>query len=87
MDGERMTSKRSNSAKDIQIMATNKELRIEQASESLAIAQKMVDRFQSKTLTVMDLSRIQDAATQATQAASNLNQLIGLVLAEAIHAD
>lgn len=63
-------------------MATNKELRLEQANESLAMAQKMIARYQGGEVPASDLSRIQDAAAQATQAAAQLNQLVGLLLAE-----
>jgi len=63
-------------------MATNKELRLEQAQESLSIAQKMIAKYQGGVVSVGDLSRIQDAATQATQAAANLNQIVGILLTE-----
>jgi hypothetical protein len=63
-------------------MATNKELRLEQAQESLAMAQKMIARFQGGVVPASEVPRIQDAATQATQAAAQLNQLVGLLLAD-----
>lgn len=63
-------------------MATNKQLRLEQAQESLAMAQKMIAKYQEGTVPASELSRIQDAAVQATQAATQLNQLAGLLLAE-----
>lgn len=63
-------------------MATNKELRLEQALESLSMAQKMLARYQGAVVPASDVSRIQDAAAQATQAAANLNQLVGMLLAD-----
>lgn len=63
-------------------MATNKQLRLEQAQESLGMAQKMLAKYQGGMVPPADLSRIQDAAGQATQAAAQLNQLAGLLLAE-----
>lgn len=63
-------------------MASNKKIRLEQAQESLAMAQKMLARFAGGDVPASDLSRIQDVATQATQAAAQLNQLVGLLLAE-----
>lgn len=63
-------------------MATNKELRFERAWESLASAQKMLARYEGETVQASDMSRIEDAARQAAQATSELNQLVGLLLAE-----
>lgn len=63
-------------------MATNKELRFERARESLASAQKMLARYEGETVQASDMSRIEDAARQAAQATSELNQLVGLLLAE-----
>lgn len=63
-------------------MATNKELRFERARESLASAQKMLARYEGETVQASDMSRIEDAARQADQATSELNQLVGLLLAE-----
>ena len=63
-------------------MTTNKELRLELATESLAMAQKMIARYQGGEVPASELSRIQDAAAQATQAAAQLNQLVGLLLAD-----
>lgn len=42
----------------------------------------MLARFAGGDVPASDLSRIQDVATQATQAAAQLNQLVGLLLAE-----
>lgn len=63
-------------------MATNKELCLERAQDSLAMAQKMVGRYQGAVVPAADLSRIQDAAAQAAQAAAQRNQLVGLLLAD-----
>lgn len=68
--------------KKASVMATNKEIRLELAQESLAVAQRMIARYQGVVVPTSDISRIQDAATQATQAATQLNQLVGLLLAE-----
>lgn len=63
-------------------MATNKQLRLEQAQESLVMAQKMLAKYQGSDVPGSELSRIEGAAAQATQAAAQLNQLAGLLLAE-----
>ena len=63
-------------------MATNKELRFERAREFMASAQKMLSRYEGATVQASDMSRIEDAARQAAQATSELNQLVGLLLAE-----
>ena len=63
-------------------MATNKELRLAEALESLAMANKMLARYQGASVPASDVSRIQDVAAQATQAAANLNQLVGILLPE-----
>lgn len=63
-------------------MSVNKDVRLELALDSLAMAQKMIARFSAGNIPASELSRIQDAATQATQAATQLNQLAGLLQAE-----
>ncbi|MYM92558.1 hypothetical protein [Duganella vulcania] len=63
-------------------MTTNKQIRLEEAASSLAMAQKMLENLQARTISHHDISRVQDVATQATQAAQQLNQLVGLLLAE-----
>jgi hypothetical protein len=42
----------------------------------------MIARYHGGVVPASDVSRIQDAATQATQAAAQLNQLLGLLLAD-----
>lgn len=63
-------------------MATNKEIRLEIAKESLASAQKMLSQLPDGAVPASEMSRIHDAATQATQAAAQLNQLVGLLLSD-----
>lgn len=63
-------------------MASNKQLLLEESLEFLAMAQKMLTRYQGAVAPASDVSRIQDAAGQATQAAANLNQLVGMLLAD-----
>lgn len=62
-------------------MTTYKELCVERAQESLAMAQKMIALYQSANGPASAESRIQAAATHATQAAAHLNQLVGLLVA------
>lgn len=60
----------------------DKQNRLMLARESLASALKMLERFEGQPLPAHDMPRILDAATQATQAAAQLNQLAGLLQAE-----
>jgi hypothetical protein len=64
------------------MLNTAKKVRLEEANESLAMAQKMLSKFQDGVIPALEMSRIQDAAIQANQAAQQLNQLVGILLAE-----
>jgi len=65
-------------------MSLNKQIRIDEAKASLEMALKMLYLVPAEKVSLADTSRIQDVAGQATQAAQQLNQLIGLLLAESI---
>ena len=63
-------------------MSLNKQIRIDEAKASLEMALKMLSLVPAGKVSSADISRIQDVAGQATQAAQQLNQLIGLLLAK-----
>ena len=63
-------------------MSVNKENRLSLAKESLAMAQKMLSRLEGGELPAAEMTRVADAATQATQAAQQLNQLVGILQSE-----
>lgn len=63
-------------------MSMNMQIRLEEAKASLEMASKMLSLVPAGKVSSVDISRIQDIAGQATQAAQQLNQLIGLLLAE-----
>lgn len=54
----------------------------ESAQMSLASSSKLAERFAGRDIQPKDVSRIQDAAIQAQQAAAHFNQLVGMLLAE-----
>ena len=63
-------------------MSVNKENRLSLAKESLAMAQKMLSRLEGGEVPAAEMTRVADAATQATQAAQQLNQLVGILQPE-----
>ncbi|WP_157643904.1 hypothetical protein [Burkholderia ubonensis] len=66
-------------------MLTSKQNRLMTARESLESASKMLSRFEGRDIPASEMSRILDAATQATQAAQHLHQLAGILQAEIAH--
>lgn len=62
-------------------MSSNKELRLTEARESLEMALKMLSRLPSD-VSARELSRLQDVAGQAAQAAASLNQVVGMLLTD-----
>lgn len=63
-------------------MRIDKENRLSLAKESLAMAQKMLARLDGGEVPASEMSRVADAAIQATQAAQQLNQLVGILQSE-----
>lgn len=63
-------------------MSIDKENRLALAKDSLAMAQKMLARFEGGDVPASEMSRVADAAIQATQAAQQLHQLVGILQAE-----
>ena len=59
-----------------------KQSRLELAKDSLAMAQKLLARFEGGNIPASDMPRIVDAATQAEQAAQQLQQLAGILHVE-----
>ena len=62
-------------------VSVDKENRLSLAKESLAMAQKILSRLDGD-VPASEMTRIADAATQATQAAQQLNQLAGILQSE-----
>lgn len=62
-------------------MSSNKELRLTEARESLEMALKMLSRLPND-VSARELSRLQDVAGQAAQAAASLNQVVGMLLTD-----
>lgn len=59
-----------------------KQANLEAATDSLAAALKILSRFDAEPISAREIPRVLDAATQAAQAASHLNQLAGRLQAE-----
>ena len=64
-------------------MSMGKQVRLELAVESLAMAQKILAKFTDGQVPVSEFSKFQDAAIQAMQATQPLNQLLGMLDVEA----
>lgn len=64
------------------MVSIDKDSRLSLAKESLAMAQKMLSRLEGGDVPPAEMSRIADAANQATQAAQQLNQLVGILQSE-----
>ena len=66
-------------------MSTTAQLQIDEAQQALGSALKMLGTLINKQLSPEDVPKLLDCAGQATQAAQQLNQSIGMLLATPEH--
>lgn len=78
-----VNNEKSASASLPELLNTRKQATLDDAQVMLNSATKMLSRFAGTQIAATEVSRIQDAANQAQHAAAILNQLVGILLAEA----